>query len=161
MKLNEIKGDRGSRKKPITVGRGIGSGKGKTCGRGVKGQKARTGVTGIRSFEGGQMPLYRRLPQRGFNNIFRQEYTEVNIGSVQAAIDAGKINPKDKITNEVLAKAGLINSVKNEVKLLAKGKLSAKADFTVCCASASAIQAVEKAGGKVAVTKKQIPETAA
>src|SRR5580693_9109530 len=104
MKLNDLRDNPGARKKPITVGRGIGSGKGKTCGRGVKGQKARTGVS-IRGFEGGQMPLHRRLPKRGFNNIFAREYAVINLGRLQEAIDAGRVDAKQPITSESLAKA--------------------------------------------------------
>ena len=126
MKLNEIRDNEGARKDRTRVGRGIGSGKGKTGGRGVKGQKSRTGVA-IKGFEGGQMPIYRRLPKRGFNNKnFRTEYAVVNIGRLQSAIDAGKIDAKKPINAEVLQAAGLVGNLKAGVRLLAKGELKAK-----------------------------------
>src|ERR1700742_3812945 len=112
MKLNDIRDNPGARKKPMTVGRSIGSGKGKTCGRGVKGQKARTGVA-IRGFEGGQMPLHRRLPKRGFNNIFAKEYSEINLGRLQAAIDAKRVDATKPITGEALMESGVIAHAKD------------------------------------------------
>ncbi|NYZ14006.1 50S ribosomal protein L15 [Azospirillum sp. RWY-5-1] len=151
MKLNELRDNAGARKKRMRVGRGIGSGKGKTGGRGVKGQTSRTGVA-INGFEGGQMPLHRRLPKRGFNNIFRKEYSVVNLGMVQKAIDAGKIDTAQTIDVAVLAAAGLVGKVaKDGVRLLAKGELTAKANFAVAGASKSAVEAVEKLGGSVAL----------
>src|ERR1700760_451785 len=119
MKLNDLRDNPGARKKPIVVGRGIGSGKGKTCGRGVKGQKARTGVS-IRGFEGGQMPLHRRLPKRGFNNIFSKEHAEINLGHLQWAIENGKVDAKKPVTFESLHEAGLIAKAADGVRLLAK-----------------------------------------
>ena len=152
MKLNQIADNPGARKNPIRVGRGIGSGKGKTGGRGGKGQTARTGVA-INGFEGGQMPLYRRLPKRGFNNIFRQDYVAVNLGRVQAAIAAGKLDAGKTIDGKALKAAGVTTRVKDGISLLAQGELTTKATFKVARASKAAIAAVEKAGGKVVVTK--------
>jgi len=153
MKLNDLRDNRGARKKRMTVGRGIGSGKGKTCGRGVKGQKARTGVS-IRGFEGGQMPLHRRLPKRGFNNIFAKDYSEINLERLQQAIESGKVDAKQPITAESLIKAGVVAKAKDGVRLIGKGELKAKIEMTVAGASKSAIAAVEKAGGKVTVIVK-------
>ncbi len=154
MKLNDLRDNPGARKKPITVGRGIGSGKGKTCGRGVKGQKARTGVS-IRGFEGGQMPIHRRLPKRGFNMIFAREYAELNIGRLQEAIDAGRIDAKKPITEDMLLQAGVVGKSKDGVRLLGKGQIKAKIDIAVAGASAGAKAAVEKAGGKVTILVKE------
>jgi large subunit ribosomal protein L15 len=148
MKLNDLRDNEGSSPKRTRVGRGIGSGKGKTSGRGVKGQKARTGVS-INGFEGGQMPIYRRLPKRGFTNIFRKNFAEVNIGRLQAAIDAGKLDIKATIDGEAMQKAGLFTRLRDGVRLLGKGELKAKVTLAVAGASASAIAAVEKLGGKV------------
>jgi large subunit ribosomal protein L15 len=150
MKLNDLRDNVGARKKRITVGRGIGSGKGKTCGRGVKGQKARTGVS-IRGFEGGQMPLHRRLPKRGFNNIFAREYSEINLGRLQQAIDSGRVDAKKPVTGASLAEAGVLAKAPDGIRLIGKGELKAKIEITVAGASKSAIAAVEKAGGKVTV----------
>ena len=151
MKLNDLRDNPGARKKRITVGRGIGSGKGKTCGRGVKGQKARTGVS-IKGFEGGQMPLSRRLPKRGFKNIFAKDYSAVNLGRLQDAIDAGRIDAKKPITSESLIEAGVASKARDGVRIIGKGEIKAKVDLTVAGASKSAIAAVEKAGGKVTLT---------
>ena len=150
MRLNEIKDKHGSRKERVRIGRGIGSGVGKTGGRGGKGQTARTGVA-IKGFEGGQMPLHRRLPKRGFNNIFRQEHAVVNLGRLQQAIEAGKLDPKATVGREALKAAGLVNKIGAGVKLLAKGELKQALTIEVDRASKSAIEAVEKAGGKVVV----------
>ena len=150
MKLNQLSDNPGARKNRIRVGRGIGSGKGKTAGRGGKGQTARTGVA-IKGFEGGQMPLHRRLPKRGFNNIFRQEHAVVNLGRLQQAIEAGKLDPKATVGREALKAAGLVNKIGGGVKLLAKGELKQALTIEVDRASKSAIEAVEKAGGKVVV----------
>jgi large subunit ribosomal protein L15 len=150
MKLNEIKDNDGARKGRMRVGRGIGSGKGKTAGRGQKGAKARSGVA-INGFEGGQMPLHMRIPKRGFNNIFAKDYSEVNLGSVQKAIDAGKIEAGASLDQAALRAAGLSRGGKDGVRLLGKGELTAKVSFTVAGASKSAIEAVEKAGGSVVV----------
>lgn len=155
-KLNDLRDNPGARKKRMSVGRGIGSGKGKTCGRGVKGQKARTGVS-IRGFEGGQMPLHRRLPKRGFNNIFSKDYAEINLGRLQTAIDAGTIDGKKPITYATLLEVGAICKAVDGVRLLGKGEIKAKIDLTVAGASKSAIAAVEKAGGKVTVYVKPKP----
>jgi large subunit ribosomal protein L15 len=152
MKLTELKDRPGARKARMRIGRGIGSGKGKTGGRGGKGQTARTGVA-IKGFEGGQMPLHRRLPKRGFNNIFRKEYNEVNLGRVQQAIDAGKLDPANPIDVEALIKAGVLRRARNGVRLLGAGEITAKVAFTVAGASKSALAAVEKVGGSVTVLK--------
>ncbi len=151
MKLNEIKDNEGSSKPRMRVGRGIGSGKGKTGGRGVKGQKARTGVR-IKGFEGGQMPLHRRLPKRGFTNIFRLDYNEVNVGRIQKAIDEGKLQG-GPITIETLVDAGVCTKARDGVKILGAGEITAKLDFEVALASKSAIAAIEAAGGSVKVLK--------
>lgn len=150
MKLNDLRDNPGARKKPMTVGRGIGSGKGKTCGRGVKGQKARTGVS-IKGFEGGQMPLHRRMPKRGFKTMFPTDYAELNIGRLQEAIDDGRLDPKTPITEELLLENGVVSKSKDGVRLLGKGQIKAKVTIEVAGATASAIAAVEKAGGKVTV----------
>lgn len=150
MKLNDLRDNAGARKKPITVGRGIGSGKGKTCGRGVKGQKARTGVS-IRGFEGGQMPLHRRLPKRGFKMLFAKDYAELNIGRLQDAIEAGRIDAKKAITEDMLLQAGVVAKSKDGVRLLGKGQIKVKVELAVAGATAGAIAAVEKAGGKVTI----------
>jgi large subunit ribosomal protein L15 len=157
MKLNQIAGRPGSRHNSKRVGRGIGSGKGKTGGRGVKGQKSRTGVR-IKGFEGGQMPIYRRLPKRGFNNIFALELNEVNLGRVQAAIDKGKLDASKPVTAETLVAAGVINRALDGVRILGGGELKAKVAFEVHGASGSAAAAIEKLGGsvkKLAVEKKE------
>ena len=151
MKLNEIRDNEGATKARMRVGRGIGSGKGKTAGRGVKGQKARTGVS-IKGFEGGQMPLHRRLPKRGFNNIHAHDLNEVNLGRVQAAVDAGKLDASAPVTVDALVKAGIIARARDGVKLLGVGELTAKLSFEVTRASKSAVEAVEKAGGSVTTT---------
>jgi large subunit ribosomal protein L15 len=148
MKLNEIADRPGARKARMRVGRGIGSGKGKTAGRGVKGQKARTGVA-IKGFEGGQMPLHRRLPKRGFNNIFARDYNEVGLDRVQAAIDAGKLDGKAPVNAAALKAAGVIRREKDGVRLLANGELKAAVSFEVHGASKTALAAIEKAGGQV------------
>ena len=148
MRLNELSDNKGATRPRKRVGRGIGSGKGKTGGRGVKGQKSRSGVA-IKGFEGGQMPIHRRLPKRGFNNIFRKQFNTVNIGQIQAAIDAGKLDAGAVITAQRLKDAGVIRRVKDGVRLLAKGAISARADFEIHGVSEAAKAAVEKAGGSV------------
>lgn len=150
MQLNEIKGNPGSKKRRMRVGRGIGSGKGKTSGRGGKGQTARTGVR-INGFEGGQTPIHRRLPKRGFNNYHRHTYAVVNLGAIQKAVDAGALDAKATIDLDTLKKAGLVRKASTEVKLLAKGTLTAKLTLQVQLASDAAKAAVEKSGGKVIV----------
>jgi large subunit ribosomal protein L15 len=154
MKLNEISDNPGSRKGRMRIGRGIGSGKGKTGGRGGKGQTARTGVR-IKGFEGGQMPLHRRLPKRGFNNIFALKLNEVNLGRVQAAIDKGALDGKDVIDAEALVRAGVLRRAKQGVRLLGKGEIKAALAFAVYGASKSAIAAVEGAGGSVKILAPQ------
>jgi large subunit ribosomal protein L15 len=151
MKLNEIRDNAGARKNRMRVGRGIGSGKGKTSGRGVKGQTSRTGVA-IKGFEGGQMPLHRRLPKRGFTNIFAKDYAVANLGKVQQAIESGKLDASQPISGEILVAAGVAQNSRDGVRLLGKGALTTKASFVVAGASASAIAAVEALGGTVMVT---------
>ncbi|ACI92824.1 ribosomal protein L15 [Afipia carboxidovorans OM5] len=150
MKLNEIADNEGSRKKRTRVGRGIGSGKGKQSGRGGKGQTARSGVR-IKGFEGGQMPLHRRLPKRGFNNIFRVELSEVNLDRLQDAIDAKKLDASATINAEALVKSGVLRRAKGGVRLLGRGELKSKVAIEVHGATKSAIEAVEKAGGSVKI----------
>jgi large subunit ribosomal protein L15 len=151
MKLHQLSDRPGARKKRTRIGRGIGSGSGKTGGRGGKGQTARSGVR-IKGFEGGQMPLHRRLPKRGFENSpFARKLNEVNLGRVQAAIDAGKLDPAATIDVAALVKAGVLRRAKDGVRLLGMGEIKAKAAFSVWGASKSAVAAVEKAGGSVAI----------
>ena len=150
MKLDQLRDNPGARKSRIRVGRGIGSGKGKTGGRGGKGQTARTGVA-INGFEGGQMPLYRRLPKRGFNNIFRLDLTEINLDRLQDAITAGKLDAKSAINAESLVKAGVLRRSGDGVRLLGRGKITSKVTVEVHGASKSAVAAVEKAGGSVKI----------
>ena len=150
MKLNEISDNKGARKSRMRVGRGIGSGKGKTAGRGQKGAKARSGVS-VNGFEGGQMPLHMRIPKRGFNNVFAKDYAEVNLGLVQKFIDAGKLDTKALIHHKAMKAARLALGGKDGVRLLAKGEFTAKASFAVAGASKGAVAAVEKAGGSVEV----------
>ena len=147
MKLNEIRDNEGAGKSRKRVARGIGSGSGKTGGRGVKGQKSRSGVA-VNGFEGGQMPIYRRLPKRGFNNHFAKEYAVVNLDTLQKAVDAGKLNAED-INVEALLNAGIVSKKLDGIRLLARGAITSKVNVTVNSASKSAVAAVEKAGGKV------------
>src|SRR6187399_2701345 len=150
MKLNDIRDNPGARKTRTRVGRGIGSGKGKTGGRGQKGQKSRSGVA-IKGFEGGQMPLHMRLPKRGFNNAFAKDYAEVNLGQVQKLLDAGKLDAKAVIDQAALQAAGVARGGKDGVRLLGKGEFTAKVSFKVAGVSKGAVAAVEKAGGSVEV----------
>lgn len=150
MKLSDLRDKPGARKLRRRVGRGIGSGKGKTAGRGGKGQTARSGVA-IKGFEGGQMPLHRRLPKRGFKNIFRKSYNEINLGKVQQAIDAGKLDPAKTIDVAALVAAGLLRRPKDGVRLLGTGHITAKVGFAVAGASKSAVAAVEGVGGSVTI----------
>jgi len=150
MKLNELRDNPGAVKDRIRVGRGIGSGKGKTGGRGVKGQKARSGVR-IKGFEGGQMPIYRRLPKRGFNNVNARDLNEVNVGRIQQAVDAGRLATDAPVTVEALVAAGVCSRIRDGVKILGVGELSAKLTFQVSGASKSAVAAIEKAGGSVEI----------
>lgn len=151
MKLNELSDNKGARKQRMRVGRGIGSGKGKTGGRGVKGQKSRSGVTGIRAYEGGQMPLYMRLPKRGFNKPNRQKFVEVNVGRLQTAVDAGQLDAGKTVDAAVLVEAGVVRRAHGGIRLLGSGELKAKLNLVVAHASAGAKAAVEKAGGSVAL----------
>jgi large subunit ribosomal protein L15 len=155
MKLNEIKDNAGARPKRTRVGRGLGSGLGKTSGRGQKGQKSRSGVA-IKGFEGGQMPLDRRIPKRGFNNIFAKDYAVINLGRLQQAVDAGKIKAGDTLDHAALLALGLASKAKDGVRLLAKGVLNTALTLKVAGASKAAVEAVAKAGGRV-----DLPEQAA
>ena len=160
MKLNEIRDNPGAHLKSKRLGRGIGSGKGKTSGKGVKGQKAREGVS-LNGFEGGQLPIYRRLPKRGFHNLFRKEYAPVNLGTIAKALESGKLAADAPITEETLKAAGLVRLAKVDgVRLLANGEIGRAITITVAGASAAAIAAVEQAGGTVTTTVAK-PETAA
>ncbi len=150
MKLNQLSDNSGARKDRKRIGRGIGSGTGKTSGQGHKGQKSRSGVS-LKGFEGGQMPLHRRLPKRGFNNIFRKNFVVVNLNRLQAAIEAGRLDPKKPVDMTALQGAGLVNNPRDGVRLLAKGELKTKVDITVSGASKAAAEAVEKAGGNLTV----------
>ncbi len=150
MKLNEIKDNDGARKGRMRVGRGIGSGKGKTAGRGQKGQTSRSGVS-IAGFEGGQMPLHMRLPKRGFNNIFAKDHAEANLGMIQKLVDAGKLSTDGVIDHAALQAVGLARGGKDGVRLLGKGDFSAKLSFKVAGVSKGAREAIEKAGGSVEV----------
>ena len=150
MKLSDIADNAGSRKKRMRVGRGIGSGKGKTSGRGGKGQTARSGVR-IKGFEGGQMPLHRRLPKRGFNNIFRLDFAEINLDRLQEAVTAKLVDASAVVTAESLVKTGVIRRVKDGLRLLGRGEITAKLNIEVHGASKSAIEAIEKAGGTVKI----------
>ena len=154
MKLNELSPAKGSTKKRMRVGRGPGSGKGKMAGRGIKGQKSRSGVA-IKGYEGGQMPLYQRLPKRGFNKPNRKSFAVVNLGLIQKFIDAGKLDAGQTITEDALVASGLVRRKKDGVRVLAKGEFSAKATIEVTGASASAVKAVEAAGGALTVASAQ------
>jgi large subunit ribosomal protein L15 len=159
MKLNEIADNEGARRSRLRVGRGIGSGKGKTAGRGVKGQKSRTGVA-IKGFEGGQMPLHRRIPKRGFRPPHQKVWQIVNLGTLQKAIDANKLDAGKPIDGAALQAAGLFKNAADGVRLLGKGAITSKIEIKVAGASASAIAAVEKAGGKVELPPKPVAEAA-
>ena len=148
MNLNELAPNPGSRQARKRLGRGIGSGKGKTAGRGHKGQKARAGG-GARTFEGGQMPIYRRLPKRGFTNLFRKEYVPLNLDRLQAAVEAGRLDPTQPVNLQALRAAGLVSKRRDGIRLLARGELSVALTIEVDSASQSATAAVEKAGGKL------------
>ncbi len=157
LKLNELRDNEGARPKFKRLGRGIGSGKGKTSGKGVKGQKAREGVS-LNGFEGGQLPIYRRLPKRGFHNMFRVEFAPVNLGALTRAIDAGRLSADAPLTEELLRAAGLVRSGKKAlgVRLLAHGEVSRALHITVTGASAAAVAAIEAAGGSVTTAKPKV-----
>ena len=157
MKLNELRNRPGSTHRPKVLGRGIGSGLGKTSGRGVKGQKARTGVS-IKGFEGGQMPMYRRIPKRGFSAIHPLKFAEVNLGRLQTAVDAGLIKAGDKVDIEALIKAGLVRRKLDGVRILGTGELKAKLNLVVDGLSTSARAAVEKAGGSITIVERPKPQ---
>jgi len=154
MKLNELRDNEGATKRKKRVGRGPGSGMGKTAGRGIKGQKSRSGVA-IKGYEGGQMPLYQRLPKRGFNKPNRKKFAVVNLGLIQKFVDAKKLDAKAAITEDVLVESGLVRRKLDGIRVLAKGEVSAKLTLEVTGASKSAIDAVEKAGGSLKVTTAQ------
>jgi large subunit ribosomal protein L15 len=159
MKLNEIKDRDGATHSRKRVGRGIGSGSGKTAGRGVKGQKARSGVA-INGFEGGQMPLYRRLPKRGFTNIFRPDYNAVSLARIQQAVDAGKLDASAPIDAAALVAAGVIRRARDGVRVLSDGTLSAKLTLSVAGASKTAVEKIEAAGGSVTLPQPASPISA-
>ncbi len=159
MKLNELHDNPGANRKKKRVARGPGSGKGKTAGRGIKGQTSRSGVA-LNGYEGGQMPLYRRLPKRGFSKPNRLEFAVVNLGQLQAFVDAGKLDAKSDVTEDALVAAGVIRRKLDGVRVLAKGEIAVALNLTVAGASKAAVEAVEKAGGKIAVTR-PAKETAA
>ena len=151
MKLNELRDNPGATKKRMRVGRGPGSGKGKTAGRGIKGQKSRSGVA-INGYEGGQMPLYQRLPKRGFNKPNRKQYAVINLGLIEKFVEAGKQDAKAEITEDTLVTSGLVRHKKDGVRVLAKGEVTSKLTLSVTGASAAAKEAVEKAGGSLTIT---------
>ncbi len=157
MKLNDLRDNEGATHSKKRLGRGIGSGSGKTAGRGVKGQKARSGVA-VNGFEGGQMPLYRRLPKRGFNNIFSKSFNVVSLARIQQAVDAKKLDVKATVTTEALIASGVIRRAKDGVRLLADGELKAKLSFDIAGASKAAVEKVEKAGGSVKVAAPKAAE---
>jgi large subunit ribosomal protein L15 len=157
MKLNDLRDKDGATHSKKRLGRGIGSGSGKTAGRGVKGQKSRSGVA-VNGFEGGQMPLYRRLPKRGFNNIFAKSFTVVSLARIQAALDAKKLDAKTTVTAEALVAAGVIRRVKDGVRILSDGDIKSKLAFDVAGASKAAIEKIEKAGGSVKLPEKAAAE---
>src|SRR5690606_33616839 len=157
MKLNDLRDKDGATHSRKRLGRGIGSGSGKTGGRGVKGQKSRSGVA-INGFEGGQMPLYRRLPKRGFKNIFAKEFVTVSLGRIQTAIEAKKLDAKETVNAEALVKAGVIRRARDGVRVLSGGELKAKVAFDVAGASKAAIEKIEKAGGSVKLPEKAAAE---
>ena len=154
MKLNAIKEQDGATRKRKRVGRGIGSGQGKTSGSGHKGQKARSGVS-INGFEGGQMPIHRRLPKRGFNNIFRKNYVEVNLGRLQSALDAGNLDKSKPVDVAALVAAGVISKPRDGIRVLANGALKDKIEIHAVGASKAAVAAIEKAGGKIVIATAQ------
>ena len=156
IKINELRDNPGARQGRVRVGRGIGSGLGKTAGRGQKGQKSRSGVA-VKGFEGGQMPLHMRLPKRGFNNIFAKDYAEVNLGAIQKVIDAKKLDAKGTIDHAALKAAGLARGGKDGVRLLGKGELTTKLSFKVAGASKGAREAVEKLGGSIELIERRNP----
>lgn len=160
MKLHELRDNEGASRKKKRVARGPGSGKGKTAGRGIKGQTSRSGVA-LNGYEGGQMPLYRRLPKRGFSKPNRLDFAVVNLGQLQAFVDAGKLDAKADVTEDALVAAGVIRRKLDGVRVLAKGELKAKLNLTVAGASKAAIEAIEKAGGKITLTRPVKEEAAA
>jgi len=157
MKLNELRDQEGATKPRKRVGRGIGSGTGKTGGRGVKGQKSRSGVS-INGFEGGQMPIYRRLPKRGFVNVFAKHFNVVSLGRIQQALDSGKLDASATINSETLKAAGIIRRPKDGIRILSDGDLKSKLDFDVAGASKAAIEKIEKLGGSITVSVKEVAE---
>ena len=138
--------------KKIRVGRGIGSGKGKTSGRGVKGQKSRSGVA-IKSFEGGEMPLYRRLPKRGFNPIQKENIAILNLDKIQSFINKKTINTNDILNSSSLKKLKLINKNSKKLKILGSGEIKDKINIEADLASKSALEKLEKIGGSIQLKK--------
>ncbi len=159
MKLNELKNDKNPRQNRKRVGRGIGCGKGKTCGRGVKGQTSRSGVS-INGFEGGQTPIYRRIPKKGFTNIFRTSYETINTGELQRYVDSKRIDSKKTVTKEALVEAGLLKNASVLLKVLAKGAIKSALKIEADAASAGAIESVKKAGGEITILASDIKEVA-
>ena len=141
--------------KKIRVGRGVGSGKGKTSGRGHKGQKSRSGVA-IKSFEGGQMPLYRRLPKRGFNpiNNKKNDLGKINLGKIQYLIEKNSINNTDKINLDLLKKLNILNKNSKKLKILGSGDIKNKIIIEANFFSKSAKDKLEKTGGTAQILKK-------
>jgi len=160
MKLHELRDNEGASRKKKRVARGPGSGKGKTAGRGIKGQTSRSGVA-LNGYEGGQMPLYRRLPKRGFSKPNRLEFAVVNLGQLQAFVDAGKLDAKADVTEDALVASGVIRRKLDGVRVLAKGELKAALNLSVAGASKAAIEAIEKVGGKIALSRPVKEEAAA
>jgi len=152
MKLNQLSDNQGAVKSRKRVGRGPGSGTGKTGGRGLKGQKSRSGVA-IKGYEGGQMPIYMRLPKRGFNVHNPKRYAVINLGLVQKFIELKKLKIDNSITEDALVQSGLVTRKFNGVRILAKGKITSKIDLVVTGASRAAVKAIEEAGGTVSFTE--------
>ena len=140
-------------KKKIRVGRGIGSGRGKTSSRGHKGQKSRSGVA-IKSFEGGQMPLYRRLPKRGFKSLNKNKIAILNLSKIQSIIEKNQNNIKNSIDLKILKEKKLINKKFSKLKILGSGDIKKNAEILAHFASKQALLKVEKAGGKISIIKK-------
>ena len=140
-------------KKKIRVGRGIGSGKGKTSSRGHKGQKSRSGVA-IKSFEGGQMPLYRRLPKRGFKSLNKNNVAILNLSKIQSMIEKSKNGLKNTLDLKILKEKKLINNKFLKLKILGSGELKKSIEISAHFASKQALSKIEKAGGKINIVKK-------
>lgn len=148
MKLHELQPAAGSVKDVKRIGRGHGSGQGKTAGKGHKGQKARSGGSIRPGFEGGQMPLQRRMPKRGFNNIFAKEYATVNVSALEERFNSG-----DEVTADTLIASGAIKDAKDGIKILGNGELTKSLTVKAVKFTASAQEKIEKAGGKAEVVE--------